>query len=104
MEEIGKLLEHLNIDDIDDIVKNSEKQLDNLEKIETNSISTIKKLEQYLIEIKNKLYLLEGDVEDKVRKKIIETEKRFDKIKSKITKSAESLLKDIKISPIDKVE
>lgn len=102
IEEIGKILDHLNIDDIDEIVKNSEEQLENLERIEVNASLAIRNLEGHLIEIKNKLYLLEGEPETKIRKRIIQTEKIFDKAKADITKNAEKLLKSINI--VKKIE
>ena len=95
IEEVGKVLEHLNIDDIDDILKSAEKQIDYVEKIELDIILIIKKLEKYLIEIKNKLYLLDDKVASKVRIRLISCEKKFDKTKEGITKSAENLLKEI---------
>lgn len=104
VEEIGRILDHLDIDDIDDIVKNSEDQLDNLKKIEMNAVLAIKKLEGYMIDIKNKLYLLEDDVADKTRQRTIATERKFDKVKADITKNAENLLKDIEIVSAEKVE
>lgn len=95
--EIGRLLDHLDIDDIDEIVKDSEKQLEDLEKIETSASMAIRDLENHLAGIKNKLYLLQGDSEPKIRSRLISVEKRFDKLKSEITKNAESLVKDLKV-------
>ena len=98
IDEVGRILEHLDIDDIDEIVKNSHKQLDNLETIELEAIVVMRKLEDHILKIKNRLYLLSQDVADKVRQKTINTERKFDKIKDTITESAEKLLKGININ------
>ena len=57
----------------------------------------VKKLEDHLIYLKNKLYLLEDEVDKNIRERIINSEKKFDKVKSEITKNAESLFQDINI-------
>ena len=60
-------------------------------------ILIIKKLENYLIDLKNSFYLLEDEIDKKIREKLIKAERRFDKTKGAITKNAESLFEDINI-------
>ena len=97
IDEVGRVLTNLDIDDIDQITENAEKQLDYLNKVELDVILSIKNLEKHLIDIKNKIYLLDGDLKDKVRQRIINAERTFDKAKETITRSAEKLLLQIKI-------
>jgi len=98
IDEVGKILEHLKIDDIDDIVKNSEDELIKLKKIELEAVAIIKKLEGYLTDIKNRFYLLQDEIQEKLKDNLDSSEKKFDKIKQDITKNAEKLFKDINIA------
>lgn len=97
IDSIGRVLEHLKIDDIDEIVKSSEEELSLLRKVELEVMIAIKKLEQDLISLKNRFYLLEDDVEEKLRKRLDISENKFNKIKTSITKNAENLFEDIRI-------
>ena len=96
IEDLVYMIENLKIDDIDDLVKKTEKQIDYLKGIELYAAIMIKKLESHIIEIKNRLYLLDEEIASKVRERMIASERKFDKAKEDITKSAEKLIKDIK--------
>ena len=97
VDEIGRVLEHLDIDDIDDIAKESEEELTKVKKIELEVVIVIKKLENHLIELKNRFYLLEEEIDKKLRDRLIVSERKFDKMKSNIADNAEKLFKEINI-------
>lgn len=97
IDSVGRVLEHLNIDDIDGIVKNSEEELFKLKKIELEVIIIIASLGKYSTELKTKLYLLEEEAAGKIKKRLMDSENRFNKAKEAITKNAESLFKEIDI-------
>lgn len=104
IQEVGKVLEALKIDDIDDIVKNSEKQLFNLRKVELESALVISKLERYITTLKSEMYLLPQKEKKEVDEKIESLEKKFNTIKKNITTQAEMLFQDIKIHELSHIE
>lgn len=97
IDEVGRVLEHLGIDDIDMLVQKSEDELSKLKKVELDAAVMSEQLEGYLIELKNRFYLLEDEIAKRLREKMISSEKSFDAIKNNITKNAEKLLEEIDI-------
>ena len=97
VDEIGKALEHMKIDDVDEIAKDSEKKLKNLKKIQIESMLIIEKLESRIFNIKSWFGLFEEEVKKQAIRKFNKSENNFIKTKKKITEQAKKLFEDIHI-------
>ena len=92
--ELEGLLEKLKLTNIDEITKDAEKELDDLEKIEFAVVSLAPELKSHIIHIKSKLYLLDAG---RIEEKLNSTERKLNKILSKISSQAEKLFEEIVI-------
>jgi len=93
--ESDKILNKLKITKIKEIVKNSEKQLHNVSKIEIAIVSLIPELKLHLKKIRNNLSFLESSAKGRIQEKLDDTEFKIDKTMNQITSNAERLLEDI---------
>lgn len=98
VDEIGKALEHLKIDDVDEIAKDSEKELKNLKKIQIESMMIIEKLESRIFNIKSWFGLFEEESRKEAIRKFNKSENNFIKTKRKITEQAKKLFEKIHIA------
>lgn len=97
VDRVQRILNTLKIANIGEITRNAEKELDDLRKIELDIEILLPRIDKYLNFIKNKLYLLEDEFADKIKKDLISVIKQFNKTKKQITEQAELLFQEITI-------
>jgi len=97
IDSVGRVLERLNIDDIDEITKDCEKEIDDIEKIEEDVMDMVNKIESYLKKIQGKLHLLEDDISDKLRQRVDDSYKKLEDIKADITNNAKKIFESVVI-------
>ena len=104
IDEVGKVLVKLNIDNIDDIVKKSEQELTIIKKVGLEAIIALSQLERLLDFLKAKYSFLEESTFKKADERLSASERRFLKIKKQITEKAKKLFENIKIQDFVKID
>ncbi len=94
---LEKALEKLNVNNIKEITKKAEKELDNLKKIELAVVSLVPEIKSHFAYIRSHHYLLEPSAAGRVEDRLSISEKKLDRILDKIESQAEKLFKEISI-------
>jgi len=99
MEAVGleKVLEKLKVTSIDEITKDAEKELADLEKIEIAVVSMFPEFKENLSHIISRLHLLDFSAAERIREKIAVFEAKMDRILERISAHAEELFEEIAI-------
>lgn len=96
--DIGKILETLDIDDIDHIVSKSEEEMESIKKIALDCIIVLSKIDRYHSELEEGSKSIHENEE--IKKDLGEFDKYLSKVKNNIKLQAGMLLEDIKICPV----
>ncbi|MBW2996193.1 hypothetical protein KY332_02715 [Candidatus Woesearchaeota archaeon] len=97
IEALDKILDRLKIANINEITKNIEKELRDLQRIELAVSTLIPELKKQLAVIRNDLYLVESSAAARIEEKLSATEKSLERALARIISSAEKLLEEVVI-------
>lgn len=104
IDEVGKVLVKLDIDDIEDVVQKSEQELAAVKKVCLEAVIALSQLERLLDFFNARFSFLEEQTFHKAQERLSSSDKLFSDVKKRITDRAERLFESIKIQEFVKIE
>lgn len=94
---LEKVLERLNLSNVNEIVRDAEKELGDIKKIELAVVSVTPELKSHIAHIKGNIYLLGSSAAGRVNDRLAKTESNIDNSFSKMSSDAKKLFEEIVI-------